>query len=203
AVRANDPKNYSVMYFSFIDPDYVDLPLATRTNASVLYWIETRRKGLANGNFSARYIVVEGRHTTLTGHLSLTAGKPRTWSLPQDKSESICDYMSGGFFWKDSTLNYLAHWIENDSERLGIHANVVSLPYRRLFFYGMAEGRGATAHCAPNHTIVTDWVINPGGLAQWTHIASLGEGGIFVYNRSSGAGSLGHIGADGSILTDW
>jgi hypothetical protein len=45
---------------------------------------------------------------------------------PGTTLENIGDYVAGGFFWKDNTLNYVTHWVESDD----IHANLVRLPYR-------------------------------------------------------------------------
>ena len=51
------------------------------------------------------------------------------------------DYMTGGFFWWRSTLNYVAQWVEPD----GLKANIVTLPYRkgkRPASAAQAESRG-------------------------------------------------------------
>jgi hypothetical protein len=122
-VRAQDPANYSVLYFNFIDPDYIDLPLATPSNTSVAYWIEAPRKGLADEKFAIRHAQFDGAiNTSCPANLSLQNGQPRTWAT----SQPLGDYMTGGFFWKDQRLNYLAQWVEP----AGIKANIVSLPYQ-------------------------------------------------------------------------
>ena len=122
-VRAQDPTNYSVLYFNFIDPDYIDLPIDTPSNASVGYWIEVPRPGLADKKFAIRHSIFEGDfNTTCPANLSVQDGKPRTWST----SQNLGDYMTGGFFWRNQQLNYLAQWVEPD----GIKANIVGLPYQ-------------------------------------------------------------------------
>jgi hypothetical protein len=122
-VRAQDPANYSVLYFNFIDPDYIDLPLAMPSNTSVGYWIEVPRKGLVDEKFAVRHSIFEGDiNTSCPANLSLQNGQPRSWAT----SQPLGDYMSGGFYWKDQRLNYLAQWVEP----AGIKANIVSLPYQ-------------------------------------------------------------------------
>ena len=122
-VRAHDPKDYSVLYFNFIDPDYIDIPVETPSNTSVAYWIEVPRSGLTNKTYAIRYMVFEGDfNTSCPAYLSVQDDKPRTWSTRQD----IGDYMTGGFFWRQNELNYLAQWVEPT----GIKANIVGLPYR-------------------------------------------------------------------------
>jgi hypothetical protein len=122
-VRAQDPANYSVLYFNFIDPDYVDLPVDTPSNTSVGYWIEAPRTGLADKKFAIRHSIFEGDlNTSCPANLSVKDGQPRTWST----SQTLGDYMSGGFFWKDQRLNYVAQWVEPD----GIKGNIVGLSYQ-------------------------------------------------------------------------
>jgi hypothetical protein len=122
-VRAETPTDYSVMYFTFIDPDYIDMPAGVRSNTSVLYWIEASRVGLSNPHYAIRYMVFEGDfNTTCPAYLSVQDGRPRTWSTRQD----LGDYMSGGFFWKDYMLNYVAQWVDPT----GIRANIIARPYQ-------------------------------------------------------------------------
>jgi hypothetical protein len=202
-VRAEDPQNYSVMYFTFIEPDYIDmLPTGAISNASVLYWIEAPRVGaFAGKHYAARYAVFEGLHSSAPGYLSVNDGKPRTW-LPAQQ-EGIGDYMSGGFFWKDRTMNYLAQWVESDAAKSGLRANIVSLPYRRMLFYNADTGAGAVGHIGTDSSLITDWILNAGALAHWTHIAGFGDGGVVFYNKDNGAGAVAHRGGDSSIITDW
>lgn len=123
-IRAEDPDNYSVMYFAFIDPDYVDMPRRAASNTSLLYWIETPKKGLQGRRWSARYALFsEERMVGAPGFLSVSGGKPRTW----DRRQDLGDYMTGGFFWWRNTLHFVAQWVEPD----GLKANIVSVPYRR------------------------------------------------------------------------
>src|SRR4029077_49381 len=108
-IRAEDPRDYSVMYFTFIDPDYIDMPAKVRSNTSVLYWIEAPRVGLGSPHYAIRYMVFEGDfNTTSPSYLSVQDGHPEVWSKRQD----LGDYMRGGFFWKDYMLNYVAQWVE-------------------------------------------------------------------------------------------
>ncbi len=122
-VRAQNPKDYSVLYFTFIDPDYVDLSVAAPSNISGAYWIEAPRVGLTDKKYAVRGMFFEGDYnSSCPAALSVQDDQPRTWSTRQD----LGDYMSGGFFWKDNNLNYLAQWVEPT----GIVANVATVPYR-------------------------------------------------------------------------
>jgi hypothetical protein len=124
-VEADNPKDYSVLYFNFIDPDYIDTPGSFSSNTSVAYWIEVPRVAIAQKKYAIRYMVFEGDYNgSCPDYLSVKDGKPRNWS----KRSDIGDYMTGGFFWKDNKLNYLAQWVEPD----GIKANVVMLPYNPI-----------------------------------------------------------------------
>jgi len=122
-IRAENPNDYSVLYGTFIDPDYIDMPDGLISNLSVFYWLEAPRKGLSSKQYAIRYMALEGDHSsTDPAYLSVMDSNPRTWATRQD----IGDYMTGGFFWKDNTLNYLAQWVESD----GIKANIITLPYQ-------------------------------------------------------------------------
>jgi hypothetical protein len=124
AVRPEHDSDYSVMHFTFIEPDYIELPANTPSNASVLYWIESPRQGLANPAISARYMIFEGDYnTSCPGHLLVKAGAPRTWSTPVHPGH----YLAGAFCYRSGTLQYLAPWSEPD----GLKTNIVSLPYAR------------------------------------------------------------------------
>jgi len=120
-IRAEDPGSYSVMYFAFIDPDYVDMPRRVASDTSVLYWLETPKKDLPGRRWSARYALFS-RDTVVgePGFLSVSRGRPRLW----DRRQDLGDYMTGGFFWWRDTLHYVAQWVEPD----GIKANIVSVP---------------------------------------------------------------------------
>ncbi len=121
-IRAENPKDYSVMYFTFIDPDYIDMPAGVKSNASLFYWIEAPKTGLSNRKYAVRGAVFEGEfNTTCPAYLSVKNGAPRTWSTRKDPG----DYMTGGFFWRNNSLNYVAQWADPE----GIKANVVTLPY--------------------------------------------------------------------------
>src|SRR5207342_3192503 len=120
--RAIESTKHSVMYFNFIDPDYVDMPQGRASNKSVLYWIEVPTKGVTDGRFRMRYCVVEDdNRVSSPAHLSVANGAPRTWTVRQD----LGDYVTGGFFWWRNRLNYFAHWNEPNA----INANVVGLTY--------------------------------------------------------------------------
>lgn len=121
-IQAEDPENASVMYFTFVEPDFVDMPAGVKTNASLLYWIEAPRTLSSRRRYAARYSVFEGESHTAPAHLSLSVGgAARSWST----QENIGDYMTGGFFWKDGALNYVAQWVEPE----GIKVNIVTLPH--------------------------------------------------------------------------
>ncbi len=117
-IQAADPKNESVMYFTFIDPDYIDMPTGLRSNASVLYWLEAPREGFS-GSYSIRYTVFRNDEYHPPNFLSVKKNKPWTWDTPKD----IGDYMTGGFFWANNSLNYFAQWVEPT----GIRANIVTI----------------------------------------------------------------------------
>ena len=120
-IRAHDPKNYSVLYLNFIDPDYIDMP--SPSNTSVAYWIEVPRPSLTDKKFAIKQMTFEGDFNTFcAASLSVQDGEPRTWST----SQPLGDYMTGGFFWSNSELNYLAQWVEPT----GIRANIIRLPYK-------------------------------------------------------------------------
>jgi hypothetical protein len=122
-IRSHDPSQYSVVYGTFVDPDYLSMPAGTKSNASVFYWLEAPKQGLKMRQYSARYVVFEGEtNCTCPAFLSMKDGKPRTWSNRQD----LGDYMSGGFFWNDNKLNYLCQWVDDS----GIRANIVTVPYQ-------------------------------------------------------------------------
>ena len=123
-ISAENARDYSVLYFNFIDPDYIDMPAEARSNTSVGYWIEVPRIGITAKQYAIRYMVFEGDYgTSCPAYLSMSDNRPRTWSARQD----LGDYMTGGFFWKNNTLNYLGQWVDPT----GIRANVISLPYVR------------------------------------------------------------------------
>lgn len=123
-IRADMPNDYSVLHFNFIDPDYVDIPPGIQSNKSVFYWIESpQNTGVLAPQLSAKYITIEGDfNVSSPAYLSLNNGNPRTWNTPAHPG----DYMTGGFFWRNNTLNYLAQWVEPN----GIFANIVSAPYQ-------------------------------------------------------------------------
>ncbi len=121
-IRAENPNDYSALFGTFIDPDYIDMPDGLISNLSVFYWLEAPRKGLSSKQYAIRYIALEDDHSSDPAYLSVKDSNPRTWATRQD----IGDYMTGGFFWKDNTLNYLAQWVEPD----GIKANIITLPYQ-------------------------------------------------------------------------
>jgi hypothetical protein len=117
-IQAADPKNESVLYFTFIDPDYIDMPAGVRSNTSVLYWLEAPRAGFS-GPYSIRYTVFRNDEYHPPRFLSVKKNVPWTWSTAKD----IGDYMTGGFFWANNSLNYFAQW----AEPTGIRANIVTI----------------------------------------------------------------------------
>jgi len=123
-VAAENERDYSVLYFNFIDPDYMDMPAETKSDTSVAYWIEAPRIGITTTQYAIRYMVFEGDYgTSCPGYLSTTNNRPRTWATRQD----VGDYMAGGFFWKNNTLNYLGQW----ADPTGIRSNIVTVPHVR------------------------------------------------------------------------
>jgi hypothetical protein len=124
-IKAINNADYSVMYFTFIDPDYIDMPANAKSNTSVLYWLEAPKEGITKKSYSARYMIFEGDYnTSCPEYLSIKKdGSARSWSARKNPG----DYMTGGFYWKDNRLKYFAQWVEPD----GIKANIVSLTYQR------------------------------------------------------------------------
>src|SRR5437773_672646 len=111
------------MYATFIESDYVDTPLDVKTSTAALYWVEAPRTDFTAVGHAARYIVFDRSFNTgCPQYLSVQGGQPRTW----EKREDVGDYMAGGFFWKNSTLNYVTQRVEPDD----IHANIITLPYK-------------------------------------------------------------------------
>jgi len=123
-IRARDPANFSTVYFTFIDPDYIDMPASAATNTSLFYWIEAPRVGLTGGRkYAIGSVLFEGGFVSPPTYLSVKAGSAGPW-FTTSKTWDVGDYMSGGFYWRNNTLNYLAQWVEPT----GIRANIVSLP---------------------------------------------------------------------------
>jgi hypothetical protein len=123
-VRAEDPNNASVVYATFVDPDFTDLPSPLKVSATVLYWVEAPRMGQKVKKYAARYSVfTAAERGTAPAYLSVQNGKPRTWSQRQD----VGDYMGGGCFWKDGAPHYLCQWVEPD----GIKANIVTVRFNK------------------------------------------------------------------------
>jgi hypothetical protein len=108
AVRPEDTVNHSLLYFNFIDPDYLDMPADARSNSAMAYWIEVPKAG--STDFSIRHMFFEGDcRATTPRYLSVNLdGTPRKWQPRVD----IGDYFSSGFWWAKGQLNYLAHWSE-------------------------------------------------------------------------------------------
>jgi hypothetical protein len=123
-IRAQDPTNFSTVYFTFIDPDYIDMPASAATNTSLFYWIEAPRVGLAGGRkYAIGSVLFKDGFVSPPTYLSIKAGSAGPW-FTTNKTWDVGDYMSGGFFWRNNTLNYLAQWVEPT----GIRANIVTLP---------------------------------------------------------------------------
>jgi hypothetical protein len=125
AIRAALPGDHSVMFPTFVDPDYLDMPRDERTNTTMLYWEEAPKPSTAPHAYSIKYVTIDGDSTVSSpGFLSVSSGSPRFWTTRVD----LGDYLNGGFFWRNKTLNYLAQWNEpNGSGGDVVKANVVTL----------------------------------------------------------------------------
>ena len=150
AVRAENPRDYSVLYFNFIDPDYLDMPSQLKSNTSMAYWIEAPRVGITDKKYAIRYMIFDGDYgTSCPAYLSVRDSRPRTWSVRQN----LGDYMSGGFFWKNNTLNYLGQWVEPGA----IRANIVSSPYQPPSGTPRMTLTAVWEQAAVNEVQVYDW----------------------------------------------
>jgi hypothetical protein len=123
AFSASNPADHSVMYPTFIEPDYIDLPIGVSTDASLLYWFDVPSTTSSNPVFTMNAALVTQDSTiSSTFPLSVLGGVKRTW---QGGPYQMGDYMSGGFFFNNNnkTLNYVAQWVEPT----GMTENVVTV----------------------------------------------------------------------------
>jgi len=97
------------------------MPANSKSNTSVLYWVEAPRQSAASSPLSARYVLINGDEVSAPANLSVANGAPRSWTPAQN----VGDYMTGGFFFRNNALNFLAQWVEPD----GIKANIVTTPF--------------------------------------------------------------------------
>jgi hypothetical protein len=119
-ITSDKPDTHSIMFTTFIDPDYIDMPGFIKSNTSVLYWEDVPNGTTADQTYSARYALVRGDSDVGPAlPLSVANGMPHPWKV----RANIGDYVTGGFFWSGKTLNYLAQWVEPT----GIQANVVTV----------------------------------------------------------------------------
>lgn len=130
ALKSEDEKKNSIIYGTFIQPDFVDKDnFKEYNNAIVFYYVEVSTgpspKAMAkylvfgNSGYASSSMVL-----LREGYLSTKSdGSPRKWSDPA----SIGDYMSGGFFFYKNACHYLAQWEEND----GSHANIITVTHRK------------------------------------------------------------------------
>jgi hypothetical protein len=125
SLTAANPDRYSLLHATFVEPDFVDLSLDRPANTSLLYWIEAAHVSRGD-DYATRGMIFEGDfETSCPLFLSFDAtGAPGYWTgRPVD---DFGDYMNGGFFFHEDSLNYVAQWNAYDTVR----ANVVTLPYR-------------------------------------------------------------------------
>ncbi len=117
-IAASDPKNSSVMYFAFIEPDYIDTPFGFASSLTAAYWMEAPRVGHSSPAYSVHYTLFRGElPPDPPAALSVSQGVARAWSARRE----VGDYMTGGFWWEPGQLSYLAQWVEPT----GIVANVI------------------------------------------------------------------------------
>lgn len=123
-------RTHSAMFPVFIEPDYLEMPKDDRANTSMLYWVEAPSVAnpAASHTYTAKYVMIDGDNLTSPAALSVSGGASRTWSSMNPKG--LGDYMTGGFFWRHKTLNYLPQWVETAS----VVANVVTVKSPRPGF---------------------------------------------------------------------
>jgi hypothetical protein len=120
-VTAEEPKTASALLGAFVYDDLVD-PDDQNTDPSctLFYWVDTPRSSSADKNkLIARYQVFHSGQSFPPGYLSVSNGAKRYFARTV-----IAHYFSGGYFWLNNELNFLAQWKETD----GIKANIISLP---------------------------------------------------------------------------
>jgi hypothetical protein len=121
-VAAEDPKKTSATMGAFIYDDRVD-PDDQNTDLSctLFYWLEAQPKTSTDSqknNLLVRYQIFHSGQSLPPGYLSVANGTKRYFTRT-----GIGDYFSGGYFWLEGQLNFMAQWNEPD----GIKANIVSL----------------------------------------------------------------------------
>jgi hypothetical protein len=122
-VAAENPKTTSATMGSFVYDDLVD-PDNQNTDPScvLFYWVEAQPSTSTDPDKSkllARYQIFHSGQPFPAGYLSVQNGSKRYFGRT-----GIGDYFSGGYFWMNDELNFLAQWKEPD----GIKGNIVSLP---------------------------------------------------------------------------
>jgi hypothetical protein len=126
-IKAHKVTN-SAVYPMLIEPD-PNLP-GNASGYAALYWIESSRSNAANidtkwegtsaREWAAQYVVFDPENKIVAkGFLSLKDDKPRYWSEPQYQG----DYYTGGFFYAENRLNFVAQWTEWD----GVHGNLITV----------------------------------------------------------------------------
>ena len=130
-IRAQDPKG-SVFFANFIEDDRKDAKSAT----SMLYWIETTSQPAAGAEVGiiARYVIFTngifpGQETLLSD--------PAGWKAKnQNPLADLGDYMKGGFYYHNGTLNFVAGWPQvgsagtppvPDNSKVQAYARIITL----------------------------------------------------------------------------
>ena len=111
---------YSMTLGTFIDPDFVDMPVSAQSNTAMFYWLEYPVPVGGKEDVYARFCILDGDgFCTSPRELSIGKGTPRGWSsaLP------VGDYLTGGFFYHNHSLGFVGQWLEPE----GIKANVVTV----------------------------------------------------------------------------
>ena len=130
-VAAEDSTKTSATMGAFIYDDLVD-PDDQNTDLScvLFYWLEAQPTTSTDSNMAnvlVRYQVFHSGQAFPPGNLSVQGGSKRYFKRTQNG-----DYFSGGYFWLNDELNFLAQWVEPG----GIRANIVSLPpFPMINFY--------------------------------------------------------------------
>jgi hypothetical protein len=122
-VAAEDPKTTSATMGNFVSDDLVD-PDNQNTDASctLFYWVEAQPSTSTDPDKTkvlVRYQIFHSGQPWPPGYLSVQNGSKRYFGR-----SGIGDYFSGGYFWMNGELNFLAQWKEPDA----IKGNIVSLP---------------------------------------------------------------------------
>lgn len=130
-IRAQDPKG-SVFFASFIEDDRKNAKSAT----SLLYWIETTSQPAASApvGMIARYLLFT--NGIFPGQETLLSDAAGWKAKNQDPLADLGDYMKGGFYYHNGTLNFVAAWPQvvlsgtppvPNNDKIQVYARIITL----------------------------------------------------------------------------